>query len=55
MTLAETQRAVRDALVEGDISTVSALIDPRWLSRLAIHQRNFDTSLVTAVMGCGRR
>lgn len=50
MSLAETQRAVRDALVDGNLSGVSALIDPRWIARLAIHQRNFEASLVAAVM-----
>lgn len=52
-SLAETQRRVRNAVVAGDATAVAGLLvggrDAR--KRLAIHQRHYETSLVTALLG----
>jgi len=52
-TLAETQRRVREAVVTGDAAPLADVLvggrDP--LNRLRIHQRHYETSLVTAVVG----
>ena len=51
MSLAEIQRAMRDALVDGNTCAAETAVGSRWSSRLAIHRRNYEASLVTAVMG----
>jgi hypothetical protein len=51
MALAELQRAVRDALVDGHAGPAEAAILPAFRSRLAIHRRNYEASLVRAVLG----
>ena len=52
MSLADLQRRFRDALVTGDAApVVPALVggaDP--IARLAIHQRHYETSLVTSLL-----
>jgi len=52
MSLAELQRTFRDALVTGHAEPLAAALvggaDP--LARLAIHQRHYETSLVTALL-----
>lgn len=52
-SLVEIQRSVRDAIVSGDLTSVAGLVvgggDP--LKRLEIHQRHYESSLVTAVNG----
>ena len=52
MSLAEVQRQFRDALVTGDAAPVApALVGgPDPLARLAIHQRHYETSLVTSLV-----
>ena len=50
MSLAEMQSAMRDALVMGESERATPFIDPRWSSRLAIHQRNYEASLVAAIV-----
>ncbi len=50
-TLAEIQQQFRDAVIHADTEVVSLLIggsDP--VKRLLIHQRNFETSLVDALI-----
>jgi hypothetical protein len=52
-SLAETQRRVREAVVTGDAMPLADLLvggrDPQ--TRLAIHQRHYQTSLMTAIVG----
>lgn len=52
-SLAETQALVRQAVVAGDLTAVSPWLvgglDAR--TRLAIHQRHYESSLVTAILG----
>ncbi len=51
-TLAEIQLQFRDAVIHGDAEVVPLLMggsDP--VKRLTIHQRNYETSLVDAVLG----
>ncbi len=52
MSLVETQRRVRNAVVDGDSGPALPMLvggpDPR--TRLAIHQRHYETSLVTALL-----
>jgi hypothetical protein len=52
-SLAETQRRVREAVVTGDAMPLADLLvggrDP--LNRFRIHQRHYEASLVTAVVG----
>lgn len=52
-SLAEMQRLVRRAVVTGDAAPLAGLLvggrDP--LNRLKIHQRHYETSLVTAIAG----
>ena len=51
-TLAEIQQQFRDAVIHADTEVVPLLIggsDP--VKRLMIHQRNFETSLVDALIG----
>ena len=51
-TLAETQLLFRNAIVAADTAGIGPLLtggrDPRW--RLTVHQRNYETSLVTALL-----
>lgn len=51
--LAEIQRSMRRAIVAGDAGELARLLvggrDPR--QRLAIHQRHYESSLVTALLG----
>ena len=52
-SLAETQRRVREAVVTGDVMPLADLLlggrEP--LKRFRIHQRHYEASLVTAVVG----
>ena len=55
-TLAEIQSQFRDALIQSDADAVAALrrllvggIDPE--RRLSIHQRNYQKSLIEALLG----
>ena len=52
MSLVETQRRIRRAVVDADSGTALSMLvggpDPR--TRLAIHQRHYETSLVTALL-----
>lgn len=52
MSLGELQRRFRDALVTGDAARVApALVGgPDPLARLAVHQRHYETSLVTSLI-----
>jgi hypothetical protein len=53
MSLADTQLRIRNAIVAGDAAAVDALLRgggaPR--SRLAVHRRHYQTSLVSALLG----
>ena len=51
-TLADIQRGIRDALVDGDNGAVTALLSgpPRPEHRLAIHQRHYVASLTRALI-----
>lgn len=50
-TLAETQALFRHALVTGDSSGVAGSLDGRFQKRIAIHRRNYQSSLVDALLG----
>ena len=50
-TLAETQALFRHAMVTGDFSGVAGLLDGRFQKRIAIHRRNYQSSLVDALLG----
>jgi hypothetical protein len=50
-TLAETQSLFRRAVVAGDAAGVAPLLEMRWRKRLTIHRRNYQSSLVNALLG----
>ena len=50
MSLAEIQQAIRDLVVDGRSDAAEAFVDARWHRRLQQHQRNYEASLVAAVM-----
>lgn len=49
-TLADIQALFRSAVVTGDVGGASSLLDDRH-KRLAIHRRNYQSSLVQAILG----
>ena len=50
-TLAETQALFRNAVVTGDVAGVAPLLEVSREKRLAIHRRNYQSSLVHALLG----
>ena len=50
-TLAETQALFRNAVVTGDAAGVAPLLEVSREKRLAIHRRNYQSSLVHALLG----
>lgn len=49
--LAETQARIRQAVVTGEMTGARALLDVRVEKRIAIHRRNYQSSLVDALLG----
>jgi hypothetical protein len=50
-TLAETQAMFRQAVVTGELTAAAALLGARVEKRIAIHRRNYQSSLVAALLG----
>lgn len=50
-TLAETQALFRNAVVTGDVAGVAPLLEASRQRRLSIHRRNYQSSLVHALLG----
>lgn len=50
-TLAETQARIRDAVITGEMTDSAAVLDDRNEKRIAIHRRNYQSSLVEALLG----